>query len=239
MLKKRQLFLLFTLLTLSVTLLHAAPLKTLSLDFTRELTENGKIDKTEGILHYDAKNAKVVIEVTKPLKQIMVAKENILQIYYPIEKQAFRFISKGPVPLPLVESIIQTTQAEFGLTALGYTLDKHEIVDKVLYTYWNPHEKVKEHLGIAILGMRDDKLISAEVKNPKGQLIARTLYQNHHKTGTNFIPMKVTATVYDEKSNMIRFEKITYRKPQVNSKTQNPMLNFTIPMSVEVKEIKW
>ena len=239
MLKKRQLFLLFTLLTLSVTLLHAAPLKTLSLDFTRELTENGKIDKTEGILHYDAKNAKVVIEVTKPLKQIMVAKKNILQIYYPVEKQAFRFISKGPVPLPLVESIIQTTQAEFGLTALGYTLDKHEIVDKVLYTYWNPHEKVKEHLGIAILGMRDDKLISAEVKNPKGQLIARTLYQNHHKTGTNFIPMKVTATVYDEKSNMIRFEKIIYRKPQVNSKIQNPMLNFTIPMSVEVKEIKW
>ncbi len=218
---------------------YAAPLQTLSIEFTREIVENKKSDKTEGILHYDAKNAKVVIEVTKPLKQVMVAKENILQIYYPVEKQAFRFISKGPVPLPLVESIIQTTQAEFGLTTLGYTLDKHEIVDKVLYTYWKPHEKVKEHLGIAILGMRDDKLISAEVKNPKGQLIARTFYQNHHKTGTNFIPMKVTATVYNEEANVIRFEKITYRKPKVNLKMENPMLNFTIPTSVEVKEIKW
>lgn len=239
MLKKRQLFPLFTLLVISVQLLHAAPLKTLSLDFTRELSENGKTEKTEGILHYDVKNVKVVIEVTKPLKQIMISKENKLEIYYPVEKQAFRFISKGAVPLPLVESIIQTTQAEFGLTALGYTLDKHEIIDKVLYTYWNPHEKVKEHFGIAILGMRDDKLISAEVKNPKGHIIARTLYQNHYKTGTNFIPMKVLATIYDEKSKVLRYEKITYSDPRVNVKTQNPMLNFNIPKSIEVKEIKW
>ena len=53
-----------------------------------------------------------------------------------VEKQAFRFISEGRVPLPFVESIIQTTQAEYGLTAIGYTLDKHDVVDEVLYTYW-------------------------------------------------------------------------------------------------------
>ncbi len=239
MLENRRFFLLFMLLIISVNLLHAAPLKTLSLNFTRELTENGNTDETEGVLHYDAKNAIVVIEVTKPLRQIMIAKENKLEIYYPVEKQAFRFISKGPIPLPLVESIIQTTQAEFGLTALGYTFDKHEIVDKVLYTYWNPHEKVKEQLGVAILGMRDDKLISSEVKNPKGHLIARTLYENHYKTGTNFIPMNVSATIYDEEAKVLRSEKINYSDPKVNVKSQNPMLNFNIPKSIKVKEIKW
>ena len=219
--------------------LYAAPLKTLSLDFTRELTENGKTEHIAGTLHYDVKAARVVVEVAQPLKQIMVVKDKALEIYYPVEKQAFRFISKGRIPLPFVESIIQSTQAEYGLTAVGYSLEKHDIVDKVLYTYWTPPEKAKEKLGTVILGMQDDRLISAEVKNPKGHIIARSHYQDHSRIGINYIPMKVTSSAYGPTSEVLQSEYILYSNPQVNVDSPNPMLNFTIPESVEVKEIKW
>ncbi len=229
----------FLILSFLTNTLHAAPLKTLTLDFTRELTENNKTEKISGTLHYDVKTTKVVVEVDKPIKQIMVVKDKVLEIYYPVEKQAFRFISKGRIPLPFVESIIQTTQAEYGLTAIGYTLDKHDIVDKVLYTYWNPPEKAKESLGDIVLGMQNDKLISAEVKNPKGIIIARSIYQNHSKIGVNHIPMTVTSNTYGAQSEVIQHERIVYSNPQVNVETPDPILKFIIPNSVEVKEIKW
>lgn len=219
--------------------LRAAPLKTLSLDFTRELTENDKTEHIAGTLHYDVQVARVVVEVTQPLKQIMIVKNNILEIYYPVEKQAFRFISDGRIPLPFIESIIQSTQAEYGLTAIGYTLDKHDVVDKVLYTYWTPPKKAKDKLGTIILGMQDNYLISAEVKNPNGHIIGRSRYQNHSKIGTNYIPMTVTSSTYDEESQVLQHEQIVYTNPQVNVETPNPLLNFSIPESVEVKEIKW
>ncbi len=219
--------------------LQASPLKTLSLDFTRELTENKKTEHIAGRLHYDVKSARVVVQVTQPLKQIMIAKNNVLEIYYPVEKQAFRFTSEGRIPLPFVESIIQSTQAEYGLTAIGYTLDKHDVVDEMLYTYWAPPEKAKDTLGPVVLGMRDDRLISTEVKNPKGHIIARSLYQDHSKIGTNYIPMTVTSTMYGEKSEVHQHEQIIYNNPQVNMNPPDAMLNFAVPKSVEVKEIKW
>lgn len=219
--------------------LHAAPLKTLSLDFTRELTENNKIERITGTLHYDVKTARVVVEVTKPVKQVMIVKENVLEIFYPIQKQAFRFIAEGRIPLPFIESIVQSTQAEYGLTAIGYSLGKHDIVDEVLYTYWRPPDEAKEQLGTVILGMRDDKLISAEVKNPKGHIIARSLYQNHSKIGIHHVPMIVTSSTYGVKSEVLQHEKIVYSNPQVNLETRNPILNFTIPESVKVKVVKW
>ena len=222
-----------------VQTLHAAPLKTLSLDFRRELTENDKTEHIAGTLHYDVTASRVVVEVTEPLKQIMIAKGNILEIYYPEQKQAFRFISEGQIPLPLIETIIQSMQAEYGLTALGYTLDKHDVIDEVLYTYWAPPEKAKDKLGVVILGIRKDRLISAEVKNPDGYIIARTLYQNHSEIGVNYIPMKVISSTYDEKSEVLQNEQIDYSNPQVNVEPPNPILNFTIPESVEVKETKW
>ncbi len=219
--------------------LYATPLKTLSLDFKRELTENDKTEHIAGTLHYDLKSSRVVVEVTKPLKQIMIVKDKVLEIYYPDQKQAFRFISEGRIPLPFVESIIQSTQAEYGLTAIGYSLDKHDVVDKVLYTHWKPPEKAKDTLGVVILGMRDDQLISAEIKNPAGYIIGRSRYQHHKKIGINYIPMTVTSSTYDEKSEVLQNEQIVYSNPQVNAETPNPILNFTIPKSVEVKEIKW
>lgn len=229
----------FLLAFLFVSVVYAAPLKTLSLDFTRELTENGKTEHIAGTLHYDVQNARVVVEVTKPVKQIMVVKNNVLEIYYPVEKQAFRFISEGRIPLPFIESIIQSTQAEYGLTAIGYTLDKHDVVEEVLYTYWSPPEKAKDKLGSVILGMHNDRLISAEIKNPEGYIIGRSRYQNHSKIGINYIPMAVTSSTYGEKSEVLQQEKIVYSNAQVNVETPNPILNFTIPESVEVKEIKW
>lgn len=239
MLKNSQFFIILLLIFLLVDVLYAAPLKTLSLEFKRELTENGKTEHIAGTLHYDVKAARVVVEVTEPVKQIMVVKDNVLEIYYPVEKQAFRLISEGRVPLPFVESIIQTTQAEYGLTAIGYTLDKHDVVEEVLYTYWKPPEKAKDTLGSVILGMHNDRLISAEVKNPEGYIIGRSRYQNHSKIGINYIPMVVTSSTYDAKSEVIQREQIAYSNPEVNTKTPNPMLNFTIPESVEVKESKW
>ena len=239
MFKKLYVIITLLLIVLLVQTVHAAPLKTLSLEFTRELTENGETEHIAGTLHYDVKATRVVVEVTKPVKQIMVVKDNVLEIYYPVEKQAFRFISEGRVPLPFVESIIQTTQAEYGLTAIGYTLDKHDVVEEVLYTYWKPPEKAKDTLGSVILGMHNDRLISAEIKNPEGYIIGRSRYQNHSKIGINYIPMEVISRTYNEKSEVIQHEQIVYSNPEVNTKTPNPMLNFTIPESVEVKESKW
>ena len=232
-------FITFSFAFFIVNVLHAAPLKTLSLDFTRESTENGETERIAGTLHYDVQAARVVVEINQPIKQIMIVKDNVLEIYYPVEKQVFRFISQGRVPLPFVESIIQSTQAEYGLTAIGYTLDKHAIVDKVLYTHWKPPEKAKDKLGVVILGMHEDRLISAEIKNPEGYIIGRSRYQNHSKIGINYIPMEVTSSTYGAKSEILQHEQIVYSKPQVNTKTPHPMLNFVIPESVEVKEIEW
>ncbi len=247
MLKNFQLPITF-FLTFLVSSLHAASLKTLSLDFNRQLkevplnvkdAEKGKVERTEGTLHYDVKAKRVVVEVTEPLMQIMIVKGKVLEIYYPVQKEAFRFISRGRIPLPFIEAILQATQAEYGLTAVGYSLEKHDIKDDVLYTHWVPPDEEKDKLGTVILRMRDDFLISAEVKNPDGNLAASSRYQRHRKLGNYNIPMEVTSSLYGPKSELLQHEHIIYSNPRMNQEPLNPILDFTIPESVKVKEVKW
>ena len=227
------------LTSLLCTTLHAAPLKTLSLDFTRELTEHGKTETIAGTLHYDVKAARVVVEVTEPLKQIMVVQNEVLEIYYPVENQAFRFITKGRIPLPFVESIIQSTQAEHGLTAIGYSFDRHEIMDDVLYTHWTPPKKAKDKLGTIILGSWAGKLTSAEAKTPDDQLAAKSFYRKHTKFGDSHIPMEIVSSVYSPQSEVLEHEHVVYSNPQLNAQPPTSILQFEIPKSAKVKEVKW
>ena len=233
----RRLLILFLYLFVLIPTVIANQLASLSLEFTRKVTEQTKIEHIAGILHYDVKAVRVVVEVTEPIQQIMIVKDRVLEIYYPVEKQAFRFIADGRIPLPFIESIIQSTQAEYGLTALGYTLGKHDIVDKILYTHWNPPEKAKDKLGTVILGMSDEKLLTAEVKHPEGYIIAKSQYQNHRKFGNNYIPMKVISSSYGTKSEILHQEQVVYSNPQIN--TKNSILSFKIPTSISVKVVKW
>ena len=229
--------LLLTLLLCST--LRAAPLRTLSLDFTRDLTESNKTETIAGALHYDVKAARIVVEVMEPLKQIMVVQDKVLEIYYPVENQAFRFTAKGRIPLPFVESILQSTQAEYGLTAIGYSLDRHEIVDDVLHTYWTPPKKAKDKLDTIILGSRAGRLISAEVKTSDDKLAAKSIYRNHTKLGGSYIPMEVTSSLYGPKSEVLEHEHVVYSNPQLNAQPSALILQFKIPESAKVKEIEW
>ena len=215
--KRSKLTALLLLTSLLCTTLRAAPLKIPSLDFTRELTESNKKEIITGTLHYDVKAARVVVEVTEPLNQIMIVQDKVLEIYYPVENQAFRFIAKGRIPLPFIESIIQSTQAEHGLTATGYSLDKHEIADNVLYTHWTPPKKAKDKLGPVILGSRDGRLTSAEIKTPDGKLNAKSFYRKHAKLGDSHIPTEVTYSIYGPKSEVLEHEHVVYSNPQPNA----------------------
>ena len=45
--------------------------------------------------------------------------------------------------------------------------------------------------------------------------------------------------MFGEKSEVLEHERVVYSSPEINMETSKAMLNFVIPESVEVKEIKW
>ena len=51
--------------------------------------------------------------------------------------------------------------------------------------------------------------------------------------------MTIASIVYGEKSEVLQHETVVYSNPQANTDPPNVMLNFTIPESAEVKEVKW
>ena len=212
----------------------AVLLKTLSIDFRREVVENDKMEVSTGTVHYDAEDSRVIVEVYAPIKQIMVLKDNVLEIYYPVENRAFRFIAKARVPLPFVESLLQSIEVEYGLTAIGYSLDRHQIVNDVLYTYWTPPAKAKDTFGTVVIGSHKGRLVSVEVRTPDDQLATKSLFRNHTKLGDRHFPMEVNYSLYGQNAELIEQQRIIYSSPQLNGQP----FQFEIPKSVKVKEFK-
>ncbi len=217
---------------------RAELIQTLSLQFERELLEGEAKEITHGTIYYDASPQKVVVEVTDPISQIMVVKDKVLEIYYPIEGKAFRFKSKGMIPLPFIETIRRVTKTDGGLTDVGYSLLRHEQKEDTLYTYWGAPSKMKKVLGIAILGSIEDRIVSFEMQTPDGDIAAKSLYQKHIKLANRYIPMEISSEIYDQ-SGVMQHEHVSYSNAQLNMELPDWVVKFRIPMSVKVKEVGW
>jgi len=229
-------FLLIFLLALNSLASGSQAPNTLSLKFEREVIQSDSTEIVKGLAYYQSPK-KVFIEVQEPISQIMTIDGDVMTIYYPVEKKAFRIKAKGPIPMPFIQTILSVMKDDYGLTEMGYTFANHEKKGDTLYTYWNPPKKLKKHLGKFVLGTADGLLVSAEARGPKGKTVAKSLYSKHTKLGEKYFPLEVRSEIYAE-SNRTE-EHVTYSDVKFNVSLPAEVISFKIPDSVTVKEIDW
>jgi len=209
---------------------------TLSLKFEREAIQDNYTETVKGIAYYQSPK-KVFIEVQEPISQIMSIDGDVMIIYYPVEKKAFRIKSKGPIPMPFIQTILSVMKDDYGLTEMGYTFAEHERKGDTLYTYWKPPKKLKKRLGKFVLGTASGLLVSAEARDPKGKPVAKSLYSKHTKLGEKYFPLEVRSEIYTG-SNRSE-ENVTYSDVKFDISIPAKVTSFKIPDSVKVKEVEW
>jgi len=229
-----------TILILLLTLNSALPLNrlpdTISLKFERKVVQKDSTEIVNGILYYTAPQ-KAFIEVKSPVKQIMIVDREVLTIYYPAEKKAFRIKSKGPIPLPFVQAILSAMKEDYGLSETGYTLAKHEKKGNILYTYWDPPRNQKKRMRKFILGIENNLLVYAEARSPDEKTVAKSFYKNHIEFNGKHIPLEARSEIREGSKKIEEF--VTYSDVKFNGSIPKEVVNFKIPDSVSVKEIEW
>lgn len=209
---------------------------TISLKFERKVIQNESTEIIKGTAYYQAPH-RIFLEVNHPLKQIMLVEKNVLTIYYPIEKRAFRINSKGPIPMPFVQAILSSMKDDYGLSEMGYTLEKHKKKGDMLCTFWNPPKAQKKRMGRFILGTKDGLLTYAEALDPKGKTVIKSFYKKHVEFNGKHFPLESVSEIKNG-SNFSK-EYVTYSDVKFNNALPDEAINFRIPDSIPVKEIEW
>jgi len=209
-------------------------LSTFTANFEREVVERGSTETTSGRVYYQAPS-KVTVEVNNPIKQMIVVDGKVMNIYYPQEEKVFRIKSKIDSPLPLVQGILAALKSADGLAEMGYTLSRHKKEGETLYTYWEPPKKLKKLLGTIVLGMKKGRTVYIEARDLEGKVVSKSLYRDYIKFGNTWLPSDIYSESYSDST--ITKEHIVYSN--FASHIPERILNFTLPSSIPVKEIRW
>lgn len=218
------------------TIVYSQSLQTLQIQFKRYYKERNSEETVEGTIYFKSPG-KVTVVVNEPIQQWMFFKKNGMDIYYPIERKAFRFITQNPVSLPFFQAFIGVVKKDYGLIDMEYTLASRQTKGDTLFTKWYPPKKASKVIGDFTLTFCSDKLIYAESKKPDGSISSRTFYSNHIKNGNVFFPLQIS-TVRHIKSDTT-FEKIIYSNPKFNIELPQDVIYFIIPADVSIKKIQW
>jgi outer membrane lipoprotein-sorting protein len=204
--------------------------------FQREFTnDQGQKDVSKGIVYYWGD--KLAVKVYYPIDQIMVLSGNTMTIYYPKEKTAFDIHARIPFELPFVSVIVAPNQPNYGLTQMGYRLEKSERSGDTLTSFWLPPTKAEKVVGRFKLVECKRKLLYAQSFKPNGKISTTVLFSNYRKTSKWTVALDVTA--YSYTSTGMETEIIHFQTPEFDKAVPDSIANFRIPEGTPVKREQW
>lgn len=223
------------LLPFAVSITYCQVFKTLDVEFIRKVQQNNSTEIVKGHIYFDSNKSTIITE--EPINQWMILENNILLIYYPVDRKAIKIKSRNPILMPFSQLYYGLSSENFELTKLGYTISKNERHDDTLSIHWKPPKDLEKNVGEYIVAMKGKKIISTEVKNPDKKTIALTLYDNHIRYNNQFFPLKIESHYFLD--NTVTTEIIELENPDFDKPLPQNILNFKLPVNLDVKEIEW
>ena len=216
----------------------ASPFETMDVRFERELiNEPNEKDVSKGIVFYRQSDARLVVEVYYPINQIIVISGKNFLLYYPDQKSAVEIESSIPLSLPFVATMIAPYRPNYGLSDMGFQLDKSERRGDTLVSTWNSPTKAKDIVGNFKLIEFKRRIIYAESFKPDGQIATTASFTNYKRVGFVNVALDVVSTVFKQKGNEI--EKLHFIEPHFNEPIPDSIINFTLPTGTPIKRVKW
>ncbi len=209
--------------------------KTISVEFTKISTQKKSKEIVSGHLYQYAKKTAVIIKI--PLNQWIFIEDNIALIYYPENKNAIRIKSQNPIILPFFNLIFRFDDDNIDLAKWGYTIDKNELHGDTLIVHWKPPKSAKKVLGEFIISLKDNRIVSTKSNAPGGKTLIKTYYNRYVKYDNQFFPLEMKSISYSE--NVITTESIIFNNPIFDNPIPNQISQFSLPDSIEIKEVEW
>lgn len=175
--------------------------KSISLSFNKvTFVDDQEVEKIDGSIYVVGQN-EAYINITHPLNQKLIIKNNILTIYYPDKNRAFEIIGQAQKSIPLLSSFLRATEPDFGLSDIGYQMEFSEFKSDTLITKW-VHPSGDEALRPIRVYEVDTKIVkvSATVDNEE----IETHFTEYHSVNELSLPMTIKSNK-DLVTELLRF----------------------------------
>jgi hypothetical protein len=213
---------------------------TLSVDFTRKTILPAGEEPVSGTIHFRAPE-EVTIIVDTPVLQWSRFQGADLLIYYPLERRAFRFVSRNRLMIPFAQSFVGLVREDFGLPDAGFTLRENRIQAGVLTTVWSPPRALRTYIGEARIGMRKYERevhpLFLEFYGRKENLLTRITYLEYREDLQPSFPGRILILQNGEEGEVR--EEIRYSGHRINESLPPEVINFHLAEDVPVEELKW
>jgi hypothetical protein len=196
-------------------------------EFERIVEEKGKREKATGELYYISP-IQMFVRVRSPINQILYLQENLLTVYYPDDRRAFKLRSKGLFQTSFPSGLVNLGMESF-LSRAGYKRKEVRGEGSEKREMW------KGKLGDVEIRRRGRVLTLLDVKMKGGGRIT-IRYDDYVEVGD----MKVPKRIY--KREEVRGRKveevIRHSKVEFLDRIPPEVEGFRIPPGIKVEEIE-
>lgn len=165
------------------------------------------------MFYYDLQFGKTVYEISFPEPQVWVFEDTVQLVF-----KSDTLFEVRPTPYSNALSVFHLSLTQnlihYGLQNSIFEIEKTEVEDDLVITYWKPQYKFRKVVGNVVLSKKDKQLYGVLFYNPSGELLRKQFYRDYTFIKGVSFPSEVIDIYYT--NNEERYHKIEYKNIVIN-----------------------
>ena len=214
-------------------------IETYNISFERSVVENDMImDSYSGNLF--SNNEFVFVDISSPIKQNFIIRDNNTILFYPEENKAITLKSNTISILPFFYTLKAFSVEDFGLSEKGYILDSTHFFsdEKTITSYWTPPKELQENIYKLELLIEQNNIVDVKYLNKDGVLVSSIQFLKIKEYNKILLPSEIIFTGKNSIGGLIT-ETIIFNKIIINAPLPKEVIEFKLPDNIEIEEVEW
>lgn len=205
--------LLVKLLLLSTNIISAQTIQSLYANFELTITDSEK-NTSNGFLIYKEPGI-LYLEVTYPINQLMLFKNDTLRIFYPSTERLMEIPNSTYANIPFFKVLINNVEGKIQPIEYGFIFQSSNIKNDTLYITYRPPEQLEKQFGKSVHVYFQRDLFYNYMLDPRNNLIARIDFENYKAVESFKLPHKITIKTLTGK-NSFKLEEAVFDSILIN-----------------------
>ena len=185
-------------------------------------------------------NKFVFVDISSPIKQNFIIRDNNTILFYPEENRAITLKSSTISILPFFYTLKAFSVEDFGLSEKGYILDSTQYYsdDKTITSYWTPPKELQNNIHKLELSIEQNNIVDVKSLNKDGVLVSSIQFLKIKEYNKILLPSEIIFTGKNSIGGLIT-ETIIFNKIIINAPLPKKIIEFKLPNNIEIEEVEW
>jgi hypothetical protein len=195
------------------------------------------VETKRGTFFFNVSGAVHIVTSSPSVQHVHILGKE-MTLYYPREQKAYVIRSQNAIEPPILSPLLLATTPDFGLSSLGYSLERDRVQHDTVMTFWVSKDDESNIRSEAVITASRGRTLRIDVRDSATASNLRLQFENFVKMPNGrWLPLQLKSQ--KQAGDQQQLETTSLSEVRFNQSEPDSIRNFALPSGITPQQMQW